>query len=180
MTLVAGSSAVPSIAANMPPSRLCVPDALFRLAPARTAISCCPFCRRPASQTRLPVSWAFALGADKSTTGDDERGDDRVERQVQRAVVLLAAVLAEVDHGAVAAAVGVLDDDVAQQHRVAVGPRGVGGVDQVELAVGRVVDVAVLDAVVVGAALDVVAGQAGVDFAARSVTLVPPRYRLWL
>ena len=45
-------------------------------------------------------------------------GNNCVEYQVQRAVVPLAAVLAEVDDRLVAFALRVLDDDVAQEHRM--------------------------------------------------------------
>ena len=77
----------------------------------------------------------------------------------------LAAVLAEMDHRAIPAAPRVLDDDVAQQHGVALRPGGLGRVDQVELAVGRMVNVAILHPRVMGPALHVMAREAVIDLA---------------
>jgi len=49
---------------------------------------------------------------------------------------------------------------------VAFRSRGVGGIDEIEFAVRRIVDVAVFHAGEMGPAFEVVAGQAGVDLAA--------------
>ena len=48
---------------------------------------------------------------------------------------------------------------------MALGPGGLGRIHQIELPVGGVMDVAILDAGVVGPTLDVVARQAVVDLA---------------
>ena len=154
----------PGGAAKFPLNRLNSPLAFSAFAPARTLTICWFAWRRPPSVTRLPRRRAPAFGAESSTRGD-EGGDDRVEGEGDRAVVLTAAVLAEVEDGPVATGLRVFGDHAAEDDGVALGTLGVGGIDEVEFAVGRVVNVAVLDAGLVGAALDVVAGEAGVDLA---------------
>jgi hypothetical protein len=79
--------------------------------------------------------------------------------------MLVLTILTELDHAPVSPAVGNFHDDVAQQDGVAVGPGGIAAVHQIELAVGGVVHVAVFDTVEMGAALEVVSGQAGMDLA---------------
>ena len=113
----------------------------------------------------LPSSRAFAPDVERSITGEMNGVTIVLNARCSVPLCGLAAVLAEMDHAAIAGALRVLDDDVAQQHGIAFRAGRLGGVDQVELAVGRMVNVAVFDTRVVGPALDVVSREAMVDLA---------------
>ena len=101
----------------------------------------------------------------KLRDGRDEGRHDRIESQRYCSVVLATTVLAEVEYRLVAFRLRVLHDDGAEDHSVALGPFGIGGIDEVEFPIRRIVDIAALNACVMGAALDVVAGQAVVYLA---------------